>query len=77
MNWVYDEGHFLLSLTGSEAKELARLLRPVRTRLVKDFDRLKGIHDAGEATERQQTVMQCKMDQVCLIDDLTRKAAEA
>lgn len=61
MKWIYDPDSYasrpLLALSKGEAETIALLLKKARNEAAKRFDHYCELHEAGEATERQQTLM--------------------
>lgn len=60
MKWIKDPDSYnkeLLALTPEAAKTIANLLKKARSNAKKRYDHYKDLHEAGEATERQQTLM--------------------
>lgn len=60
MKWIKDPDGYnrdLLALTPEAAKTIANLLKKARRDAKKRYDYYKDLHEAGEATERQQTLM--------------------
>lgn len=60
MKWIKDPDTYnreMLALTPEAAKTIANLLKKARRDTQKRYDYYKDLHEAGEATERQQTLM--------------------
>ncbi|MBD5238354.1 MAG: hypothetical protein HDS64_01085 [Bacteroidales bacterium] len=60
MKWIKDPDSYnreMLALTPEAAKTIANLLKKARRDAQKKYDYYKDLHEAGEATERQQTLM--------------------
>ncbi len=60
MKWIIDPGTYnrnMLALTPETAKTIANILKKARRDALKRYDYYKDLHEAGEATERQQTLM--------------------
>lgn len=59
MKWVYEPGEpdMMLALSKKEAKVIAKLLEKQRKSIQKKYDHFLDLHEAGEATDRQQTSM--------------------
>lgn len=57
MKWTFEYGETdqMLALRPREAKIIADILKRSRNKLQKKYDRYQGIHESGEATERQQS----------------------
>lgn len=75
MKWIHDPDSYasrsILTLSPEEAKTIALLLKKARNEAAKRFDHYCGLHEAGEATERQQTLMVKYGDLVDFIDNFT------
>lgn len=61
MKWINDPDSYaslpILALEPEEAETIALLLKKARNEAAKRFDHYCGLHEAGEATERKQTLM--------------------
>lgn len=61
MKWINAPDSYasrsILALELEEAETIALLLKKARNEAAKRFDHYCGLHEAGEATERQQTLM--------------------
>ncbi|MDX9747428.1 MAG: hypothetical protein RBT57_02905 [Paludibacter sp.] len=72
MNWEYRrlEGRLIqvLYLRQETVELLQGLIKPSLPKLTKEFEKLKGMHEAGDITEKQLDRM-VKLDQD--IDDIT------
>lgn len=74
MKWIKDPDTYnsdVLALSPETAKSIAELLQPVRRAVVKKWEHYNSLHEAGEATDRQQTLMFKYATQVELIDAFT------
>lgn len=75
MKWINDPDSYanrpILALEPEEAKKIAMLLKKTRNEAAKRFDLYCGLHEAGEATGRQQTLMTKYGDLVDFIDNFT------
>lgn len=75
MRWEYDrETGQILALSPKEVKSLGRELRPIINSLQKKYDYFKDIHESGEATERQQSIMVEYEDRLNFLISLADKA---
>lgn len=76
MKWINDPdsyaSHQLLALLPAEAETIAGLLRKVRRDAEKKAEYYTGLHEAGETTDRQQTLMDKYTEQVAFIDQFTQ-----
>lgn len=60
MKWIKDPDTYnsdVLAISLYEAKIIAGLLKKARRDALKRYDYYKDLHEAGEATSRQQTLM--------------------
>ncbi|MBD5240605.1 MAG: hypothetical protein HDS59_00760 [Barnesiella sp.] len=60
MKWIKDPDTYnsdVLAISLCEAKIIAGLLKKARRDALKKYDYYKDLHEAGEATGRQQTLM--------------------
>lgn len=75
MKWINEPDSYasrpILALEPEEAETIALLLKKTRNETAKRFDHYCGLHEVGEATERQQTLMVKYGDLVDFIDNFT------
>lgn len=75
MKWINDPDSYasrsIFVLRPEEADTIALLLKKARNEAAKRFDHYSGLHEAGEATERQQTLMAKYGGLVDFIDKFT------
>lgn len=75
MKWINDPATFgnrpLLALEPQTAKAIAKLLTKARSEAVKRYEHYNGLFEAGEATDRQTTLMAQYQDTITLIDNFT------
>ena len=59
MKWIYEPGEpdMMLALSKRESKAIAKLLEKQRNSVQRKYDHFLDLHEAGEATERQQNLM--------------------
>ena len=60
MKWIKDpdtHNRDLLALTPEAAQTIANLLHKARRNALKRYEYYKDLHESGDATERQQTLM--------------------
>lgn len=76
MKWLKDPatGRDMLGLHPDEAQTVARLLQTTRREAAKKYEHYNAIHEAGEATDRQQTLMAKYADEMGFIDMFTTVA---
>lgn len=72
MRWINAPDSYasrpLLALLPAEVETIAELLRKVRRDAEKKAEYYTGLHESGEATDRQQTLMVQYTEQVEFID---------
>lgn len=76
MKWLKDPatGRNMLGLLPDEAATVASLLKVARREAAKKYEHYKDIHEAGAATDRQQTLMFKYADEIGFIDMFTTVA---
>lgn len=69
-SWIENSryGENVLQLSEQEAYALARILGKTLKDYRKKLERLQDIHDSGEATERQETLLMQTEENVILIE---------
>ena len=60
----------MYALSTEDLRQLARLLKPVETKLRKRLEKYIDIQDSGEATDRQQTAMFNTQDDLILVQGI-------
>ena len=76
MKWIKDPatGREMLGLLPDEAHAVSSLLKYARRNAAKKFEHYSDLHEAGEATDSQQTFMVVYANEMEFIDKFTHFA---
>lgn len=72
MKWLNnsESGEEMLAFTQTEAANIAKLLRYARRDVNRKYEHFKGLHEIGEASEKQQNLMFVYGDLMYLISSV-------
>lgn len=79
MKWTYEPGEPLpvLAINQHEVKLLTKILKgKVRNDVSRKYEKYKDIHEGGEASERQCSLMDKYEEQLNLIDRIIKESTE-
>ncbi len=78
MKWIYENSFSsgqALALDKQEVDALCSELAPIVTKLRKQYEKYKDIHESGEATEKQQDRMFYYQVKLALFEQFVREAS--
>lgn len=76
MKWLKNpsSGENMLAFTKDEVTDIAKLLKYARRDIIRKYEHFAGLHEAGEATEKQQDLMFAYGELVMLIGTVINEA---
>lgn len=76
MKWLKNptSGENMLAFTKNEVADIAKLLKYARRDIIRRYEHFVGLHEAGEATERQQDLMFAYAELTMLIKTVIKEA---
>lgn len=78
MKWLKNptSGENMLAFTKNEVADIAKLLKYARRDIIRRYEHFVGLHEAGEATDKQQDLMFAYGELSMLIETVINEAKQ-